>query len=268
MARLAKRLVYAALENAAANILSAAGDDPFVSRKDIRLKLRQLLGIERGLTDMLYRFIDKRDYKPGARVTKKDVDAALAYSKEKLIDSYDENNNGLSEAEIQEMSLTAQLAVRYAQILQSFEAETPIDSSEKLKAVLERLGGGLFFPAWANEADAYLKLFHRTTSLSELTSETFAQALDLDTSIPAEQVYFFHQGRGAYGWIWENYTEYPEDFARFERLHDFMSLFLRDLTHIIVGQDGLREDSEYPVYLVGLNEHGELFGFETTTVWT
>lgn len=268
MARLSKKNVYAALEKAAANILSASGDDPFVSRKDIRLKLRQLPGIERGLTDMFYRFIDKRDYKPGARVTKKDVDETLAYSKEKLIDKYDENNNGLSEAEISEMSLTAQLAVRYAQVLQSFEAEEPIDSSEKLITVLERLGEGLYFPAWANEGDAYLKTFHNTTQLAELSPETFAGALELDTEKPAEEVYIFNQGMGEYRWIWDNYHEYPEALARFERLHEFMSLFLRDITHIIVGQDGTREGSEYPVYPVGLNEDGELFGFETTTVWT
>jgi hypothetical protein len=147
MARLSKQHVYAALEKAAANILSAAGDDPFVSRKDIRLKLRQLPGIERSLTDMFYRFIDKRDYKPGARVTKKDVDATLAYSKEKLIDKYDVNNNGLAEDEIKEMSLTAQLAVRYAQMLQAYAEEGPVETTAQLKKVLAHLGEGLYFPA-------------------------------------------------------------------------------------------------------------------------
>lgn len=100
MSRLAKQKVHAALERAAHNILSAAGDDPIVSRKDIRHMLKELTGTERELTDILYRFIDHRDYKPGARITRTDIDDTLAYAKTTLVDAYDVNNNGLSEAEI------------------------------------------------------------------------------------------------------------------------------------------------------------------------
>ena len=50
MARLAKQKVHAALEKAAQNILDAAGDDPVVSRKDIRKKLKELEGTEQQLT--------------------------------------------------------------------------------------------------------------------------------------------------------------------------------------------------------------------------
>lgn len=46
MARLSKKHVHAALDRAAKNILDARGDDPFVSRKDIRLKLNTLSGVE------------------------------------------------------------------------------------------------------------------------------------------------------------------------------------------------------------------------------
>lgn len=77
MARLAKHKVHAALDKAAANILSAAGDDPFVSRKDIRQKLMELEGVEQQLTSVFYRFMDHRDYKPGARITKKHIVVGL-----------------------------------------------------------------------------------------------------------------------------------------------------------------------------------------------
>ena len=90
MARLAKQKVHAALEKAAANILDAAGDDPIVSRKDIRQKLKTLAGVEQQLTSVFYRFMDRRDAKPGARITKKDIDETLAYAKERLVDAYDE----------------------------------------------------------------------------------------------------------------------------------------------------------------------------------
>lgn len=270
MARLAKTHVYAALERAAQNILSAAGADPFVSRRDIRNKLRELGGVEQQLTDIFYRFMDHRDSKPGARITQTDVDETLAYAKEKLVDAYDLNNNGFSKDEVEKMSLTGRLAVQFARILKAGGTSGGIETTEDILDVLKDLGEGLYFPAWANEADAVLKLFHREAQLEALTPETFSATLGLDPGNPAEEVYFFDQGRVAYSWIFDHYAESMDGFyfTDFMNLHRFMEEHLRDITHIIVGQDGLREDSEYPVYFVGLTPDGDIVGFETTTVWT
>ncbi|MEM9261221.1 MAG: nuclease, partial [Bacteroidota bacterium] len=172
MSRISKKLVHAALDRAAANILSARGDDPVVSRRDLRAKLRELSGYERRLTDMLFRFTDKRDYKPGARVTQKDVEDTLAYAKEKLIDAYDENNNGLSRAEVAEMSVTGKLAVRFAQELAQAQASVKDDQSPaeevKLRDQIAELATGLYLPAYGNESDAFLQAFYQEASLSEL----------------------------------------------------------------------------------------------------
>lgn len=267
MARLAKHKVHAALDKAAANILSAAGDDPFVSRKDIRQKLMELEGVEQQLTSVFYRFMDHRDYKPGARITKKDIDETLAYAKEKLIDIYDKNNNGLSAAEIADMSLTARLAVRYAKLQdQLVEENTP----DKLYDSLTELGEGLYFPAWANEADAYLSPLRQDAKLQELTEESFSSALGLDDVNPAEAIELWHQGRAAYEWIFELYEYYDQSAAleSFKTLHKFMEKHLTHITHIVVGLDGSRPDSEYPVYFVGLSAAGAILGFKTRTVWT
>jgi len=221
MARLAKHKVHAALDKAAANILSAAGDDPIVSRKDIRQKLMELEGVEQQLTSVFYRFMDYRDSKPGARITKKDIDETLAYAKEKLIDIYDKNNNGLSAAEIADMSLTARLAVRYAKLQdQLVEENTP----DKLYESLTELGEGLYFPAWANEADAYLSPFRQDAKLQELTEENFSSALGLDYANPTEAIELWHQGRAAYEWIFELYEHYNQLAAleSFKTLHKFM----------------------------------------------
>ncbi|MEL6142520.1 MAG: nuclease, partial [Bacteroidota bacterium] len=139
MARISKSQVHAALDIAAQHILNARGDDNVISRLDIRQKLRELSGTERNLVDMLYRFIDKRDYKPGARVTKTDVEDTLAYTKVKLINAYDENNNGFSRAEIEKMSTTGKLAVSFARELKARENETT------LLQELRILGEGLYF---------------------------------------------------------------------------------------------------------------------------
>ncbi|HKK79576.1 MAG TPA: nuclease A inhibitor family protein [Phaeodactylibacter sp.] len=268
MARLAKHKVHAALDKAAANILSAAGDDPIVSRKDIRQKLMELEGVEQQLTDVFYRFMDHRDYKPGARITKKDIDETLAYAKEKLIDIYDKNNNGLSAAEIAEMSLTARLAVRYAKLQDQLAAEAP--TADNLYKSLAELGEGLYFPAWANEAEAYLSPFRQDAKLQELTEESFSSALGLDYADPTEAIELWHQGRAAYDWVFELYEHYDQLAAleSFKTLHKFMEKHLTHITHIVVGLDGSHPDSEYPVYFVGLSAEGHILGFKTSTVWT
>lgn len=269
MARLAKQKVHAALEKAAQNILDAAGDDPFVSRKDIRKKLQELDWTEQQLTNIFYRFMDHRDAQPGARITQKDVEETLAYAKEKLVDAYDKNNNGLSAAEIEQMSLTARLAVRYAK-LQDQTVEIETRSTNSIQDGLSKLGEGLYFPAWANEADAYLSVFRKDADLQELTPESFSAALGLDSSNPAESIQFWHQGRTNYEWIFENYEAYEQidDLESFKTLHQFMEQSLTHITHIVVGLDGLRPDSEYPVYFVGLTSEGDILGFQTSTVWT
>ncbi|MEL7532448.1 MAG: nuclease A inhibitor family protein [Bacteroidota bacterium] len=271
MARLAKQKVHAALEKAAQNILDASGDDPIVSRKDIRQKLQELEGTEQILTSIFYRFMDHRDAKPGARITKKDVDDSLAYAKEKMVDAYDENNNGLSAAEIAEMSLTARLAVRLAK-LQEQEAEEM--TSDKIYDSLVNLGDNLYFPAWADEGDAHFRGFRKDANLQELTEENFSQSLGLDPSNNEEKIQFWHQGRANYEWIFENYENYENyeqlaDLESFKTLHKFMEKHLTHITHIIVGLDGsLRDTSEYPVYFVGLSPEGDILGFKTFTVWT
>lgn len=115
MARVAKADVHAALEQAAQNIIDAAGPDQITSRKNLKDKLAELKGAERGLTAMFFGFIDHRDHEPGARVTEPDVRRALTYAKKELVDDYDLNGNGLSKDEISAMSTTGKLAVRLAQ---------------------------------------------------------------------------------------------------------------------------------------------------------
>lgn len=115
MARVAKADVHAALERAAKHIIDAGGPDQITSRKNLKAKLRELEGAERGLTAMFFGFIDHRDHELGARVTPPDVERALVYAKKELVDDYDLNGNGLSKDEIATMSTTGKLAVRVAQ---------------------------------------------------------------------------------------------------------------------------------------------------------
>ncbi len=122
--RIAKADVNRVLEAAAARLLEAGGRDGRVSRAEVAKALGQLTGTEQKLVDVFFRFVDHRDFKAGAQVTKADLDRAVAYAKEKLVAKYDLNNNGLSRAEIEKMSLTGRLAVQLAKELKA-AAQTP-----------------------------------------------------------------------------------------------------------------------------------------------
>jgi hypothetical protein len=128
MARIAKGDVNAALLRVAQHINSASGDDKITSRADMKAKLETLAGPEKQLADIFYRFMDHRDFKSGARITEKDVEKALAYAKDHMVDKYDINNNGLSKSEINEMSRTGQLAVQLAKELKSIENKVDVQS--------------------------------------------------------------------------------------------------------------------------------------------
>lgn len=114
MSRIAKGDVNKAFDQVAQIIKDAAGGDGITSRKNIKDKLKTLDGTEKALVDIFYRFIDYRDAGKGARMTVNDIDKAVAFAKDRMVGKYDLNNNGLSKKEINEMSRTAQLAVRLA----------------------------------------------------------------------------------------------------------------------------------------------------------
>jgi hypothetical protein len=138
MSRIAKSDVNAALRKAAKNVVEAGGDDGRTSRAEMKEKLRELDGAEKGLTDLLFRFTDHRDFKAGAQVTKKDLARAVTYAKEHMVAKYDLNNNGLSGTEIKEMSLTGRLAVNLAKALKEAGAATKAERSNGLPQTVRK----------------------------------------------------------------------------------------------------------------------------------
>lgn len=124
MSRIAKADVNRALETAAKTLVRVGGDDGRISRAEVKHAL-QIDGVPRRqaqLVDMFFKFVDNRDFKKGATVTKSDVDRAVAYAKEHMVAKYDLNNNGLSKDEIKSMSITGKLAVDLAKALKEAAA--------------------------------------------------------------------------------------------------------------------------------------------------
>jgi hypothetical protein len=114
MSRIAKSHVNAAFEWAAAQITEAGGRDGITSRAEIRRKIAELTGAERDLVDFFYRFIVRRGGNPSERVTRTDIDAALAAAREQLVAAFDTDHNGLSSDEVAAMPPLGRLAVKVA----------------------------------------------------------------------------------------------------------------------------------------------------------
>lgn len=127
MARIAKADVNRALEHVAKSLVKAGGEDGRISRSDVKKALPTLTTAEKKLADIFFKFVDHRDFKEGATVTKKDIDKAVSYAKAKLVAKYDLNTNGLSKDEIGKMSLTGQRAVDLARALKSAGAAAGAD---------------------------------------------------------------------------------------------------------------------------------------------
>jgi len=134
MSRISRSDVTSALQRAATNITRAAGADGRTSRAELKAALTSLTGPEQKLTEVFFRFVDHRDFRAGAQVTKTDIDRAVRYANETLVAKYDLNRNGLSAAEVKSMSLTGKLAVDLARELKAAGAG-PIDKQAFLEQV-------------------------------------------------------------------------------------------------------------------------------------
>ncbi len=166
MARVAKADVMKAFEHVAKLINDAGGPDGISSRADLKAKAATLSGTEKALFDVYSRFIDHRDHKPGARITAKDIEKALAFTAKEMVADYDENRNGLSKDEIAKMSTSAQLAVELAKELGLLQkTRSPIDFTEQsVEPKLQGNGQGPDVPPvgiWMGTAEQRKRLFTR-----------------------------------------------------------------------------------------------------------
>ena len=275
MSRISKQSVYNALRRAGDHIITAAGDDPFVSRADMRQKLKTLSGTEASLVDMFYRFIDARDAKPRARVTAKDVEAAIEYAEEKLIAQYDLNNNGLSKAEIERMSTTGKLAVSLAWELKVNHGKTHVESEEAWINTIDELVKGVIYYAIGSEAGYPLEAVYFPTSVEAITYDSIVATLGLDTSDPTQDIYSIEP-------IWtglleparvelDRFNGFDESsgidtFEVAENVNTYADQHLRSLYRVQLGLD-IPEIVEHPLYRIGLTDTGAIAGVKTIMNW-
>jgi len=267
MTTIATSDVHAALERAAEQLRGAGGPDGVVSRRDIRTRLLALEGAERELVDVLYRFIDGRDAARSARMTKSDIDAAVAHIRTELIDRHDLDQNGLSDDEIARMPELGKHAVALARKLK--DAAAP--KGEALAQHLATLAQGIWQEAYGSESGIGFEAFHAAANLSELTRDTFRATLGFTADRPEHEIvkfeapdYFFNHFLATH---WE-----PEldEYARARELVQALKTHLRSIAVALIGSgDPERYSSaEHPLYVVGIDAAGNLVGLKSSVTWT
>ncbi len=120
MPRIAHVVPMKAYDHVAAE-LKKAGGDGVISRADAKKLVAQLKADGKGTEAMaarnIFKMIDARDAKPGARVTGYDLDRDRSFVQAKMLENRDINKNGYARAEIAKMSPTGQALVELGRVL-------------------------------------------------------------------------------------------------------------------------------------------------------
>lgn len=258
MSRIAKNHVNAAFEWAAAQITEAGGRDGITSRAEIRRKIADLTGAERDLVDFFYRFIVRRGGNPGERVTRTDIDAALAVAREQLVAAFDTNDNGLSTDEVAAMPPLGRLAVKVARQRER--------SGEELANHFEALAFSLVLDDYGTElANEHFLSLHVPARLETLTTHSFREALGLDPNDPKGRIARTESAADFFTRLIDHHT--PGQTAQAVALAQAMQSTLADLRVYIVGEDP-EGGPIHPVYVVGLAPDGSLAGLRARVQWT
>lgn len=258
MSRIAKSEVNNAFEWAAAQITEAGGRDGITSRAEIRRKISELTGPERDLVDFFYRFIVRRGGNPSERVTRTDIDAALAIAREQLVAAFDTNDNGLSADEVAAMPPLGRLAVKVARQRQR--------SGEDLSNHFEALAFNLVLDDFGTELTGeHFLSFHAPASLDHLSAQTFREALRLDPRDPKSQIARTESAAEFFRRLVDHHT--PGPTAQAIALAQAMQSTLADLHVFIVGADP-EGGPMHPVYIVGVAPDGSLAGLRARVQWS
>ncbi len=261
--------VFDTLDRASEIIISAAGEDGIVSRRDIRTTLTALSGFQQALVDSLYRYIDRIDNSSGARVTKVDVLNVITLIKKDIIAQFEIDPNGLSFEEEERISTLGPLAIQIAQNLKRAAQEVYEPESDSLLDQLESLSQGLFFDDFGSESSERFETFFQESNLLRLTELDFIQALGLDPTNPSEAIARFEPAFEYFDRL-IGLTEAvdPELAERAIELVDLMKRALRSIHVIIQGLDQPGVDPVHPVYVVGLDRENNITGLRSSVVWT
>ena len=272
MSKLNYDALQAVLDQTATTLIKAAGDDPFISRRDIQKKLKGMKGLERSLVDILYRYTNSLDTKPGARVTQKDVKSAVQNIEYALYSGeIDLSTIGVSFFEIETFTKYGHWAILLITYLKRVAITETFSSGQQLAEELEVLARGLIVTNFQTEAEAGFWPFHKEANLERLTQDAFEELIDLKSyEWPFNETYLFTE--------MDDYfiMDFLLAFDEWEYLNKLagqarefiatMRATLRDIHFAILGDGG--DHSNHPTFWLGIDKNNDLVGLRTETIWT
>lgn len=267
MARLTVQDLIHAIEKAAEDLLAAAGDDGMVSKEDIRKKLQEQQGVQRGLLEAFYDFLRDED-QAYMRVTRAVVKDGLAFVKEKIIPEFEIAPGGLSEAETNAMlTFGEEEALLGSRLKQAAQGESYLSSKDIFEQIKQNTSE-LFFDYQGSEGSEPIEAILIPAKVLNLTEETFAEALNLDQSNPLEFIERFVSAEPFFPvFISQHYQFELADKAT--AIADLMRNNLRQNSIFVIGKDYDRNvPPQHPAYIIGVADDGNLVGFKSQVIWT
>lgn len=267
MARLTVQHLYTTIEQAAQELLTAAGSDGMVSKDDITKKLTASSGIQRSLLQAFYDFL-RDENAPYQRVTKEVITEGVAFVKEKIIAQFEIVNGGLSEDEVRNIGALGDEVLALGASLKGAARGDAYLSPEEIFEQIAMNTDQLFFDYLGSEASESIEPLLIPANVKNLTPEAFSQALNLDPKDPAQVVERFVSAKPFFMIFVPQHRDFGLDDRAFN-IVNLMEEHLRQHTIIILGRDNDPQvGSQHPAYIVGVADDGSLVGFKSQVIWT
>ncbi len=268
MARLIVQDLINTIEQTAEALLAAGGSDGMVSKADIRKKLDQQQGVQRGILEAFYDFLKNED-QPYMRVTRAVIEEGTAFVKEKLIPQFEITSGGLSEEEIKSMSeLGSAVPVLGSHLKQAAQGENTRSAQEVFEKIAQNTQD-LYFDYQGSESAQPIEAVLIPARISELTKETFAKTLNLNQNDPLEYIERFIPAEPFFPVFIEQHASSAVLAGKATAIVEFMRNNLRQHSIFVLGKDyDPIVPPQHPVYILGLAEDGKLVGFKSQVIWT
>ncbi len=257
-----------ALTKTRETLFAATNGDGIVSRADLKNLLQQTEDpAQKQFIEFFYTFLLKLEDRPRMRVTESVIDRGIAFIKEQLIPKF-EIREDFSTPASQEIAQTHKAALPMAMELLRYASSQKGLSPREVSDRIGQLTQGLFFDDYGSEAGIPIESFFLKYPNTDLTQESFIQALGLDPNTPKGKVARFESADRALQTFIEQHV-YLGVSEKARTVVELMQTNLKDHTIIIVGEDNHPDlESNHPVYVVGIGKNGNLAGFSSVVIWT
>ncbi len=268
MTRLTVQDMRRAIEEAAEDLITAAGPDGMVSREDIQQKLAKREGAYRDLLEAFYNLL-RDESQPYQRVTRRVIQEGVAFVREQIIGQMEVTPGALTAAEQAALSVSGMdVLVLGAALKRTTGREVPALTSRAIFRQIADNAPGVFFDYLGSESSEAIEAVLIPARAAELTPKTFAEALQLDLNDPTQVIERFVSAKP----FFEEFAEQHAPFGLDAQAAAIAQVMQEHLTHnsiFVLGRDNEPAmGSQHPAYVVGLASDGYLVGFRSIVVWT